>query len=127
MSSPQPAQLAYTHRSLAAPAARMLPALLALLLLALPALCVVHCLVAMRPAHYATPAAGDGAAHFLCDLPAPAAAASLFTPAYLPGVLLRLVTFGVTISLLRTLLLIPPHPLRPVLLAPPTPPPRSAG
>lgn len=111
----------------AALAARALPALLALLLLALPAVCVVHCLAAMAPAHQVAHGRNEGAAHFFCDLPMPPAARDLFIPAFLPAIAPRLAAFVAAIVLVRTLTLLPPAALRPLLVAPPTPPPRAEG
>jgi hypothetical protein len=127
MNSHRQALIALVRPRAGALAARALPVLLALLLLALPAACVIHCLAAMGTAHHAAHSAGDGAAHFFCELPMPPAARDLFIPAYLPAIAPRLAAFVATILLVRVLTLLPPAPLRPLLLAPPTPPPRVAG
>lgn len=103
---------------------RLLPVVLALLLLALPILCIVHCQVAMQSTHHPRPSASDPRSFFLCELPLPTAAHELFTPAFVPGVLAQIATFAIALALLRPLLLPPATPLVAQHPAPPTPPPR---
>ena len=104
--------------------APVLSTLLALLLLALPVLCIVHCRLAMQPVYHSVPSQRDPKAFFLCDLPLPTAASSLVTPAFLPGALPQLAAFGVALVLLRSLHLVASAPLWPLRTPPPTPPPR---
>lgn len=104
--------------------ARVLLALIAVALLALPVLCIVHCRLAMQPVYHSVPSQRDPKAFFLCDLPLPTAASTLVTPAFLPGALPQLAAFGVALVLLRSLHLVAPAPLRPLHTPPPTPPPQ---
>lgn len=115
----------YTARPTGWLATHVLPMLLALSLLALPVICIVHCRVAMQPAYHSTPNSQAPTSFFLCDLPLPTAATNLFTPAFLPGLLIQLVIFSSVLALIRTLSALAPTPLRLLHVSPPTPPPRS--
>lgn len=122
-------ELTVQHQKRIAAPAVMLPgsvlaALLAVLLLAPPLLCIIHCRVAMQPAHHSTPNLGDPISFFLCDLPLPTAASELFPPPFLPGALLQLSAFGIALALFAKLQPLAPAPLRPLLSPPSTPPPR---
>jgi hypothetical protein len=99
-------------------------ALLVLLLLAQPVVCVVHCWVAMQPVHHAAPNASDPRSFFLCDHPDPTAAHGLFTLAFWPGALPQLALFVVALLLLVTLLPRLPAYYTTLPPSPPAPPPR---
>jgi hypothetical protein len=114
----------HTTKTVRGLAAYLLPALLTLLLLALPIVCIVHCRLAMQQAHHPQPSASNPVSFFLCEHPIPTTAHTLFPPAFLPGVLPLLVGFTIILGLLRSLQLPVQVQWTTLHRVPPTPPPR---
>ncbi|GAB4428247.1 MAG: hypothetical protein OHK0015_10940 [Chloroflexi bacterium OHK40] len=99
-------------------------ALLVLLLLAQPIVCVVHCWVANAPAHNVASGADDPLSFFLCVHQEPTAAHGLFLLAFWPGALPQLVLGASTLLLLVTLVASLPARYAPPPAKPLAPPPR---